>query len=147
MYCTNCGNTVDRRAVICPRCGVAPWRGKSFCPNCAHETNPDQAVCLSCGVALPNREGPGVTEGIDQRKLTAGLLAIFLGWLGIHKFYLGYKEEAIIMLIVSIVGYFATCGVATSVMAIIGVIEGVLYLTRDDMEFERIYIRHKKGWF
>lgn len=147
MYCTNCGNSVDRRAVICPRCGVAPWRGKKHCPNCAHETDPNQAVCLNCGVALPGQDIPGVSAGIDQRKLTAGLLAIFLGALGIHKFYLGYKEEAIIMLVVSIGGYFVTCGLATSVMAVIGIIEGILYLTRSDTEFERVYIRHKKGWF
>jgi TM2 domain-containing membrane protein YozV len=76
---------------------------------------------------------------VGQKKLIAGLLALFLGWLGIHKFYLGLPS-AVIHLIVGIV----TC---TTVGWIIGIIEGIIYLTKSDADFERIYLVEKKGWF
>lgn len=79
----------------------------------------------------------------SKDKLTAGLLGIFLGALGIHKFYLGYKKEAIIMLVVSL----ATCGFGASVMGIIGLIEGIMYLTKSDEDFQAIYVEGYKGWF
>jgi len=71
------------------------------------------------------------------------LLAIFLGCLGIHKFIMGYSKEGIIMLLVSIL----SCGIAAGVMAIIGLIEGIIYLTKSDEEFIKTYIEGKKGWF
>lgn len=76
-------------------------------------------------------------------KLAAGLLGIFLGTLGIHKFYLGYTKEALIMLLVSVL----TCGIGGVVMEIIGLIEGILYLTKTDEEFQAIYVDSHKGWF
>lgn len=79
----------------------------------------------------------------SKDKLTAGLLGIFLGSLGIHKFYLGYKKEAIIMLVVSL----ATCGFGASVMGIIGLVEGIMYLTKTDEDFQAIYVDGYKGWF
>ena len=47
--------------------------------------------------------------------IAAGLLAIFLGVFGIHKFYLGYNQTAFIMLTVSIVGGIFTMGLAAAV--------------------------------
>ncbi len=82
-----------------------------------------------------------------NKKMPAGLLAILLGSLGIHKFYLGYQTEGIIMLAVNLVGAFLTCGVGSLVVWIIGVIEGVIYLTKTDEEFVRTYVQNKKGWF
>ena len=80
---------------------------------------------------------------MEKQKLTAGLLGIFLGSLGIHKFYLGYKKEALIMLLVSLL----TCGFGASVMGIIGLIEGIMYLTKSDEEFADTYVNNQKGWF
>ncbi len=78
-----------------------------------------------------------------KEKLPAGLLGIFLGSLGIHKFYLGYTKEAVIMLLVSLL----TCGIGASVMGIIGLVEGILYLTKSDEEFQATYVSGHKGWF
>lgn len=80
---------------------------------------------------------------VSKDRMAAGLLGIFLGSLGIHKFYLGYKKEAVIMLVISLV----TCGIGASVMGIIGFIEGILYLTKSDEEFQEIYVQGYKGWF
>jgi TM2 domain-containing membrane protein YozV len=76
-------------------------------------------------------------------KTAAGLLGIFLGSLGIHKFYLNYTKEGVIMLLVSLL----TCGVGATVMGIIGFIEGILYLTKTDEEFQYTYVDGYKGWF
>lgn len=74
-----------------------------------------------------------------EKKLIAGLLGIFLGGFGVHKFYLGYNKEGAILLVVSIV----TCGFG----GLIGLIEGIMYLTKSDEEFVATYITGRKGWF
>lgn len=76
----------------------------------------------------------------DNKKLAAGLLAILLGAFGIHKFLLGYTTEGIIWLVISLL----TCG---SVTTILGIIEGVIYLTKSDEEFYQTYQVNKKGRF
>lgn len=88
---------------------------------------------------------PPPATGTDK-KLVAGLLAILLGAFGVHKFYLGYQKEGIIMLVIGIVGFFL-CGIPTVVVSIIGIIEGILYLTKPDEEFNRIYVTGRKPWF
>ncbi|WP_407482044.1 TM2 domain-containing protein [Elizabethkingia meningoseptica] len=75
----------------------------------------------------------------SEKKLVAGILGILLGYLGIHKFYLGYTKAGIIQLIASIV----TCGLA----GIIGFVEGIIYLTKSDEEFDRTYVQGQKEWF
>jgi TM2 domain-containing membrane protein YozV len=77
-------------------------------------------------------------EQIDK-KLIAGLLGIFLGGLGIHKFYLGYSKEGVIQIVITLV----TCGFGS----ILGLIEGILYLTKPDNEFVATYVVGRKPWF
>jgi len=40
-----------------------------------------------------------------------------------------------------------TCGFAAIVTSIIGIVEGVIYLTKSDEEFVKTYLQNKKGWF
>ncbi|MDP0499171.1 MAG: TM2 domain-containing protein [Verrucomicrobiales bacterium] len=75
--------------------------------------------------------------------MVAGILAILLNCLGIHKFYLGYQKEGLIMLLGSIL----TCGFGGIVFGVIGVVEGVIYLTKTDDEFVATYVTGRKGWF
>ncbi len=82
-----------------------------------------------------------------KEKMVAGLLGIFLGSLGIHKFYLGYTTEAIIMLAVTLAAGIFTLGIASGVMGLIGLIEGIIYLTKSDEEFQQMYVYNHKGWF
>ena len=79
--------------------------------------------------------------------VAAGLLAIFLGSLGIHKFYLGYNTPGFIMLAVTIVGSIFSLGIAGLAMVVISIVEGVLYLSKSQTEFEQVYIFNKKEWF
>lgn len=87
-------------------------------------------------------------QAVTQKDhVAAGLLGIFLGGLGIHKFYLGYNTSGFIMLAVAILGGIVTCSIATWVMWIIGIIEGIMYLTKSQGEFEQIYVFSKREWF
>ena len=79
--------------------------------------------------------------------VAAGLLAIFLGSLGIHKFYLGYNTPVFIMLAVTIVGSIFSLGIAGLAMVVISIVEGVLYLSKSQTEFEQVYVFNKKEWF
>lgn len=74
-----------------------------------------------------------------EKKVLAGICGILLGSLGIHKFILGYTKEGIIQIVISLV----TCGAG----GIIGLIEGIIYLTKTDEEFVNTYITNKRGWF
>ncbi|MFR3273322.1 MAG: TM2 domain-containing protein [Slackia sp.] len=67
--------------------------------------------------------------------MAAGLLGIFLGSLGVHKFYLGYNTAGFIMLGVAILGGLLSFGIATSIVWLIGLIEGIIYLVKPS-EFE-----------
>ena len=73
----------------------------------------------------------------ENKKIIAGVLAIVLGGLGIHKFILGYTQEGIIQLLIGL------CGIGS----VIGIIEGIIYLTKSDEEFYQTYQVGKKGWF
>jgi TM2 domain-containing membrane protein YozV len=77
------------------------------------------------------------------KKTAAGICGILLGALGIHKFILGYTTEGIIMLL----GTILTCGFGGMVTGVIGLAEGIIYLTKTDDEFFNTYIANKKGWF
>ncbi|MEJ6699874.1 MAG: NINE protein, partial [Akkermansiaceae bacterium] len=68
---------------------------------------------------------------------------ILIGSLGIHKFVLGYQKEGLIMLLVTVL----TCGFGGMVIGIIGLIEGIMYLTKTDEEFVNTYITNQKPWF
>ena len=80
---------------------------------------------------------------ISNKKLAAGLTGIFLGAFGVHKFILGYTKPAVIMLVVSLL----TCGVGYFVFQVIGIIEGVIYLTKSNAEVEAEYLDGQKDWF
>jgi TM2 domain-containing membrane protein YozV len=123
-YCTKCGAVNDDLA--------------QYCTQCQAPLGP-----VTSGYQPMQSVHPGaVTDwkalGADK-KVTAGICAILVGWLGVHKFILGYTTEGIIQLALGIV----TCGLTN----ILSIIEGVIYLTKSDEDFVRTYIQNKKGWF
>jgi len=77
--------------------------------------------------------------GADNKKVLAGIMGIVLGTFGVHKFVLGYTKEGIIQAAFSIL----SCGFG----GIVGLIEGIIYLTKSDQEFYDTYQVGKKGWF
>ena len=91
-----------------------------------------------------------VAQGSGQigtkSKVAAGLLGILLGSLGIHKFYIGATGAGVVMLVITIFGMILI-GLPAAIMAIIGIVEGIIYLTKSDEDFYRIYEVGKKPWF
>ena len=79
--------------------------------------------------------------------VSAGLLAIFLGAFGVHKFYLGCNSAGFIMLAVSIIGGIFTFGLAAAVIEVIAIIEGFIYLTKSQTDFDRMYVLNQRDWF
>ena len=79
----------------------------------------------------------------SSKRVACGVFAILLGALGVHEFYMGHTASALIRLLVSVL----SLGTLSFIPGIIGVIEGVLYLTKTDAEFDRIYIEGGKQWF
>ncbi len=115
MFCRNCGNAMDDRAVVCVKCGVRAGDGPNYCQNCGGETAPNATVCMHCGAAL---SAPLPAYG-QKSRLVAGLLGIFLGGLGVHNFYLGYIGKAIAQIALSF---------CFGIGAIWGFVEGVMLL-------------------
>ena len=87
-------------------------------------------------------------EALRQKDhVAAGLLAIFLGMFGVHKFYLGCNQTGFLMLAVSIIGGVFTFGLAAAVIEVISIIEGAIYLTKSQTEFDRVYVLNQRDWF
>jgi TM2 domain-containing membrane protein YozV len=140
MFCRNCGAQLDDKAIACIRCGADPRANVSYCNNCGKATPTTGPACLNCGAALST----GLTaHDRASNKIAAGICGILLGSLGVHKFILGFTGAGLTMLLVTIL----TCGIASPVMGIIGLIEGILYLTKTDEEFVRLYVDGQKMWF
>lgn len=74
-----------------------------------------------------------------SKRVTAGVLGILLGGLEVHKFYLGYTTPGVIQLVAGLL----TCGGA----GVIGLAEGIIYLTKTDDEFYETYQARTKEWF
>lgn len=104
MFCRNCGKQVAEQAIMCVSCGVPPKNGKNFCQNCGGVTLPEAEVCTKCGVKLSG----SLDGGTDW--LTTLLLCIFLGGLGIHRFYSGSTAIGVVQLLT-----LGGCGIWTLV--------------------------------
>jgi TM2 domain-containing membrane protein YozV len=140
MYCRNCGNQLDDRAIACPKCGLDPRAGTTCCQNCGKPTPPNAVVCTSCGVSLAR---VGYSDPRAGNKIAAGVCAILLGSLGVHKFILGYTGAGLTLLLVTVL----TCGLGGIITHLIGFIEGIIYLTKSDEDFVNTYVINKRPWF
>lgn len=118
MFCRNCGKEMPENAFVCTYCGVKKNRGNKYCPNCGCETEELAYFCTNCGIKLPKYYINDNKQG--KSKVLAGLLGIFLGGFGVHRFYLGYIGIGILQLILTI----CTLGFTS----IWGFIEGILIL-------------------
>lgn len=148
-YCVECGESIRSHAAICPKCGVAQNeafdRPQKHCHDCGSLIQGKATVCPECGV-----EQGGIGDSardandVSTNRIAAGVCGILLGALGIHKFILGYTSSGIIMLLVSILGF---CFYGWLVMHVIGIIEGITYLTMTDKDFKRVHGALGRPWF
>jgi hypothetical protein len=93
--------------------GSTDWKPLSSFPEFAAQPGP---------TPLGQYSAPPVLAPFDERKskLAAGLLGIFLGGFGVHRFYLGYTAIGVVQILVTII----TCGVGH----FWGFIEGILII-------------------
>jgi TM2 domain-containing membrane protein YozV len=94
------------------------------CAACAEQMSSEATACPKCG--HPNAENRIAQLGKKSR-VTAGILALLLGGIGVHKFYLNKVGFGFLYLI-----FFWTF-----VPLIIAVVEGIIYLTQDDLTFSQ----------
>lgn len=150
-FCGNCGSTVSPGAAVCLRCGFVPTALRNFCQNCGINVQPGQAVCTRCGFVIGGGGGGGQVGSGEKSKVAAGLLAIFLGGLGVHKFYLGYNTAGIILLATTLIGICLSIVVIglfiVWIPGTIALIEGIIYLTKSDADFHNGYVVNRREWF
>jgi TM2 domain-containing membrane protein YozV len=101
---------------------------QKYCQTCANVLDARAELCPKCGVRQPMPTGM-VGHPTQKNRLAAGLFAILLGWLGVHKFYLGRPGLGILYAL-----FFWTC-----IPGLLGIIEGILYLTMTDQAFQAQY--------
>ena len=120
--------------------GATEWKPLSTFQEFATEAKPPSVTANVPPVMAPL---PASDATRASSKIPAGVCGILLGALGIHKFILGYTGAGLIMLLVT----FLTCFLAYPVMHLIGLIEGIIYLTKSDQEFVRTYVDNRREWF
>ncbi len=113
MFCRNCGQEIEDSALCCPHCG----------------TKVSQLEGMIELQDLSKHEKKSLRKRLPKKRV-AGLLAIFLGGLGVHKFYLG-DMNGIAYLICAFTG----------IPLILGIIEGIAILRCSDEEFIRRYAK------
>lgn len=135
-HCINCGDEMADDADVCPNCGVNQSTDldgrhgdrdpdQKYCVNCGELIYKQAEICPECGVAQPST---GSTSG-DSEQVAAGILAILLGAIGVHKFYQGNTKYGVLYL----------CFFWTGIPTVLGLIEGILILVADEDEYERKY--------
>jgi TM2 domain-containing membrane protein YozV/RNA polymerase subunit RPABC4/transcription elongation factor Spt4 len=142
-YCISCGEQIDAGVDVCPECGVGqstvpssggPGRSadEKYCTSCGTVLNRDAELCPDCGVRQTtgvSGSGGAGAGGSDKDRVAAALLALLLGGIGAHKFYLGQTKLGLLYL----------CFFWTVIPAIVGFIEGIIYLVKSEEEFQRQY--------
>lgn len=134
-HCKNCGAEIADDAEVCTECGVNQRTRLEgghgdrsvddvYCVNCGELINKQAELCPECGVRQPSHGKSGDTD-----QVAAGILAILLGGLGVHKFYQGNMKNGVLYL----------CFFWTAIPAILGLIEGILMLVADEQEYQEKY--------
>jgi TM2 domain-containing membrane protein YozV len=110
-HCFTCANILDARAELCPKCGVRQ-------PHLAGAMAAPAPIVVTAPV-------PTTTKN----KTTAGLLALFFGGIGVHKFYLGQGGLGVV--------YLIFCW--TLIPALVAFIEALVLFGMNDRAFATKY--------
>ena len=97
-----------------------------FCENCGNEIKEGADVCVKCG-KLVNKNTTANVDPNAKSRIAAGLLAFFLGSLGVHNFYLGYVGKAVAQLLLTVVGWIVIVGPIVS--GVWALVEAIMILT------------------
>lgn len=133
MNCKECGKEVSDSASVCPHCG-APVDKYVYCRKCGTKVPENTAYCPKCG----SRISAGYDAPNGKDRVTAALLGIFLGSLGIHYFYMGKSTAGILTILLSL----CTCGIWSVIMFI----QSIIILTMNDKDFNEKYVETDKSF-
>jgi TM2 domain-containing membrane protein YozV len=134
---------------------MTSWESVSHVPDLAIGTGPMLQMQPAwptadpmAGMPVVSSAGEGASDSNSAfyrefigKKTLAGVCALLLGNLGIHKFVLGLTSGGVTMLIL----FFLI--VPIPVLTIISLTEAIVYLTKTDEKFFRDYAVDKKQWF
>jgi TM2 domain-containing membrane protein YozV len=149
LYCPKCATPVAHGIPACPSCGVP------FVQQVAAQPVYQEQQVYQQQPVYPQQPSAHLSEA-NNKKMSAGLCAILLGGLGIHKFILGYNTAGWVYVGILIGSILLTCltvGIIPIVvltgpiMGIISLIEGIMYLTKTDEDFYYTYIANRREWF
>jgi len=129
VFCSACGSANSAAAQFCPKCGTAQASGSAtgYAASQPNFAQPQQGFGQpQQGFGQPGFQQP-VYGPAPKSRVTAGLFALLLGGLGVHKFYLNKVGLGVL--------YILFCW--TFVPSVIALIEGIIYLTQDDATFSR----------
>jgi len=132
----------------CPECGkqysTQERVNRVKCPYCGAETNvsyADQDQQQSQWQQFGNQASSALDSVFNngpsgKSRGVAGLLAILMGWCGLHYFYLNKTTAGVVFLLISLI----SCGVLAAVTGIVSIIQGVLFFTSTQQEFEQKWV-------
>lgn len=125
MYCKNCGKEVEDGQELCVNCKPA----EVVVEEVKAEEQTQQQGPVQENVGQNFDRGNVVQDSSsnvgEKSRVASGLLAIFLGYLGIHNFYLGYTGKAVAQLLITVL----SCFMLSPISAIWALIEGVMIFT------------------
>ncbi|MEI8018751.1 MAG: GYF domain-containing protein [Schlesneria sp.] len=119
---------VKPNAVQAPQPGANTFVAQQFCYACGSPVDLRAELCPKCGV----RQRPVESSGSRKNRMTAAILALLLGGIGIHHFYLGNTLLGVI--------YLLFCW--TFIPGIIALVEGIFLLCMSDASFDKRYPSH-----
>lgn len=159
-FCHACATTIHMSASMCPKCGAhqqsaipgsmgqhAPIPGlamanelmpqrttadQQFCHGCGAIIHISAPTCPRCGARQSAQSSASsIANGVTKSRVTAAVLAFFLGGIGVHKFYCGKVG----------LGFLYLFFFWTWIPALVALVEGIVFLTGSstDEEFTRKY--------
>lgn len=152
-YCSSCGAIMDENCNVCTQCGCS-----TDTINYESNTNSYESKSNTYQNNTNSYESKSYTEQSnsnsygsnynnfsntqrcpdEKNNVVAALLAIFLGGLGIHKFYLGNKNMGILYILITVFG-FILAFIPNVILGVVVLFEGILYLLEDNQSFNEKY--------
>jgi TM2 domain-containing membrane protein YozV len=149
-------SSAPQMSVTCPHCqvrlSVPPSEAGTVitCPKCSGKFQVPVPTAFAGGGAYPGASNE--VQAFASKKIAAGICGILLGGLGVHKFILGFNNAGMIMLGIWLAGLITGMCLflpifASMAVSVIGLVEGIMYLTKSDEDFYQTYAVQKKEWF